>query len=154
MTSEYSHLPGRVHFNSVQEFWDSELLDGQATYVRQAPFEAKLEKGILDDGKLREFTRDDLERGIKPDILIVLHLVNYDRASNYERKTPPPRRTGLLSAFMDEAEEVATLAGCQITWVEKVFNEFLREKLENRGYQKLPYSDSVNPDYVKFLRHG
>ena len=53
---------------------------------------------------------------------------------------------------MDEVEEVAARAGCRHVWVEKVANEFLPEKLENRGYKRLDSPDGFpNPDYVKFL---
>ena len=64
----------------------------------------------------------------------------------------PPPRTGMFSAFMDEMEEVASRAGCRHVWVEKVANEFLPEKLENRGYRGLNHADGFpNPDYVNFL---
>ena len=151
MTGEYDEATKHWYFNSVQDFWDAEDLDGQAAYVRKGRFLGKLQKGLVDDGKLREFRRVDLERGIEADTLIVLHVLNHNRASNYDRMQPPPRRTGRFSAFMDEVEEVALQAGCRWVWVEDVFNAFLPEKLERRGYQKIPGSDDSNPDYVEFL---
>ena len=155
MTGEYDEVTKHWSFNSVQDFWDAEDLDGQAAYVRKGCFEGKLQKGLIDDRKLREFRRVDLERGIEPDTLIVLHVLNHDRASNYDRMQPPPRRTGLFSAFMDEVEEVAIQGGCRLVWVEKVFTEFLREKFEKRGYRKIPSTDNFpNPDFVKDLPPG
>ena len=151
MVGENDEVTKQWYFNSVQHFWDSEDLDGQAAYVRKGRFEGKLQKGLVEDGKLREFRCKDLERGMEPDTLIVLHLVNHDRASNYERMQPRPPRTGLFSAFMDEVEEATAQAGCQLVRVVDVFNEFMAEKLEARGYKKVPHSDDPNPDYVKVL---
>ena len=151
MTGVYNEITKQWYFNSVQDFWDAEGLDGQDTYVLKGPFQGKLQKGLVDDGKLREFRRVDLERGLVPDTLIVLHVLNDDRGRNYCRMQPPPPRTGRFSAFMDEVEEVATHARCRLVWVENVFNEFLPEKLERRGYQKIPGSDNPHPDYVKIL---
>ena len=74
MTGEYDEVTKHWSFNSVQDFWDAEDLDGQAAYVRKGCFEGKLQKGLIDDRKLREFRRVDLERGIEPDTLIVLHV--------------------------------------------------------------------------------
>ena len=154
MTDEYVEVTKHWHFNSVQDFWEAEDLDGQAAYVRKGRFQGKLQKGLTDDGKLREFRRVDMERGIEAGTLIVLQVLNLDRASNYDRMQPPPPRTGLFSAFMDEVEEVAIQAGCRRVWVEDVYNEFLPEKLERRGYQKIPGSGNPNPDYVKVLPRG
>ena len=151
MTGEYDEVTKQWYFNFVQDFWDAEDLDGQAAYVRKGPFQGKLQKGLVDDGRLREFRRMDLERGIEPDTLIVLHVLNHDRASNYDRMQPPPLRTGRFSAFMDEVEEVAIHTRCRLVWVEDVFNDFLPEKLKRRGYQKIPGSDDPNPDYVRVL---
>ena len=121
-------------------------------YVRQGSFQGKVLKGLVEGQRLREFRREDLDRGIRPDTLIVVNVMNLDRDSNWERLQSPPPRTGRLSAFMDEVEEVATKAGCRYVWVESVFNEFLPEKLEERGYRMLPSSDSSpNPDYMKVL---
>ena len=94
-------------FSSVQDFWDAEDLEGQPASVWKGKFQGKLQKGLVDDGKLREFRREDLQRGIGPDTLIVLLLVNRDRHRNRERLQSPPPRTGLFAAFMDEVEEVA-----------------------------------------------
>ena len=154
MTGEYDEATRYWYFNSVQDFWDAEDLDGQAAYVRKGCFQGKLQKGLIDDGKWREFRRVDLERGIEADTLIVLHLLNHDRASNYNWMQPQPRRTGRFSAFMDEVEEVAIRAGCRRIWVEDVFNTFLPEKLERRGYHKILGFDDPNPDYVKVLSRG
>ena len=115
---------------------------------------ASWRRGIAPNGNLRGFTREDQEHGIKPNTLIVLNVLNHDRPNNHDRMQTPPRRTGLFSAFMDEVEEVAIQAGCRLVWVEMVFNEFLPEKLEKRGYQELPGSDKPNPDYLKLLTHG
>ena len=154
MVGEYNEVTEHWYFNCVQHFWDSEDLDGQAAYVRKGPFQGKLQKGSIDDGKLRAFRRVDMERGMEADTLIVLHVLNHNRASNYYRMQPPPPRTGLFSAFMDEVEEVAIQVGCRRVWVEDVHNEFLPEKLERRGYQKVPDSNDPNPDYEKALPRG
>ena len=144
------HETGRRCFSSVQDFWDAEDLEGQAASV----WKGKLQKGLADDGKLREFRREDMERGLGPDTLIVLLLLNHDRKWNRERLQPPPPRTGLFSAFMDEVEEVATQAGCQCVRVADTLDEFVPEKLEERGYERVPCSDDPNPDYVKVLPRG
>ena len=151
MIGRYDEGTKQWPFNSVQDFWDAEDLDRQAAYVWKGAFEGKLQKGLVEGGKLREFSRVDLERGIEADTLIVMQVQNHDRASNYDRMQPPPRRTGLFSAFMDEVEEVAFKAGCRLVWIEDVYNEFLPEKLEARGYKKVPHSNDRNPDYKKVL---
>ena len=154
MTGEYDKATKHWCFDFVQAFWDAEDLDGQAAYVRKGHFEGKLQKGFVHDGKLCAFKREDRERGIEPDTLIVLHVLNHDRASNYDKIQPPPRRTGLFSAFMDEVETVAIQAGCPFVWVADVFNEFVPDKLEERGYKRVPYSADPNLDYVKVLPRG
>ena len=139
-------------FYSVQDFWDAKDLEGEMAYIRQGSFQGKVLKGLVEDQRLREFRREDLERGIRPDTLIVVNVMNLDRDSNWKRLQSPPPRTGRFSAFMDEVEEVATKAGCRYVQVESVFNEFLPEKLEERGYRMLSSSgSSPNPDYVKVL---
>ena len=121
-------------------------------YIRQGSFQGKVLKGLVEDQQLREFGREDLERGIRPDTLIIVNVLNLDRESNWKRLQRPPPRTGKFSAFMDEVEEVATKAGCRYVQVENVFNEFLPEKLEDRGYRVLSSSaTSPNPDYMKVL---
>lgn len=151
MTGEFDEMTKHCHFDSVRDFWAAEGLVGQAAYVCKGPFQGKLQKGVSDDGELRDLRPEDMVRGVEADTLIVLHVLNHERPSNYDRIQPPPRRTGLFSAFMDEAEEVAFKAGCRLVRVEDVFNKFLPEKLEKRGYQKIPGSDDPNPDYVKVL---
>lgn len=151
MTGERNELTKQWYFSSVQDFWDAEDLDGYDAYVRKGPFQGKLQKSLVDDGELREFSRMDLERGLTPDTLLVLHVLNDDRANNCDRMQPPPPRTGRFSAFMDEVEEVAIEARCRWVWIADVFNEFLPEKLERRGYQKIQGSDDPHPDYVKVL---
>ncbi len=152
MAGRFDEATKRWRFDSVQDFWEAEDFEGQIGYVWKGPFEGEVQKGIAHDGPLREFRREDLERGIRPDTLIVRRVQNHDRPDNYECKQPPPRRTGLFSAFMDEVEEVAHQAGCRLVWVEDVFNKFLRKKLKKRGYQKIPGSDNPNPDYAMVLR--
>lgn len=143
---------GQRTFNSVQEFWDAQGLDGQTAEVKQGSFEGLLRKGVVDGGQVRELRRDDIDLGGGPDTLIVVQVENTDRRWNWERCQNPPPRTGLFEAFMDEVEEVAARAGCRHVWVEKVGNEFLPEKLENRGYNKVDNPNWVpNPDYMKFL---
>ena len=154
MSGQYNEVTKRRDFNSVQDFWDAEDLEGQAVYVLKGRFEGKLEKGLIDDGELREFRREDLERGKSPDTLIVVQVLNHDRAYNYGCSQLRPPRTGLFAAFMDEVEEVAIQARCRHVWVADVYNKFLPEKLERRGYQKIPDSDDPSPDYVKVLRPG
>ena len=90
-------------------------------YIRQGSFQGKVLKGLVEDQRLREFRREDLERGIRPDTLIVVNVMNLDRDSNWKRLQSPPPRTGRFSAFMDEVEEVATKAGCRYVQVESVF---------------------------------
>ena len=59
------HETGRRCFSSVQDFWDAEDLEGQAASVWKGNFQGKLQKGLADDGKLREFRREDMERRIR-----------------------------------------------------------------------------------------
>ena len=151
MAATYDPLAKRWYFDSVQDFWDTEGLEEQPGYIQNGPFEGKLRRGVV-QGRLRDFSREDVERGIKPDTLIILHVLNYNRQGNYDCKQPPPQRTGLFSAFMDEVEEVAFLAGCRSVVVDAVYNKFLRKKLEKRGYLRVPSAESnANPDYAKFL---
>ena len=156
MIGRYDETTKAWYFDSVQDFWDAERLDGQAAYVRKGRFQGKLQKSQVGDRELGEFPHVDLECGIEADTLIVMQVLNLDRGTNHYRLQPPPRRTGIFSAFMDEVEEVAFKAGCRLVWVEDVFNEFLPEKLEMRGYQKLPGSENPHPDYIRILprTHG
>ena len=142
------------YFESVRDFWDAEVFDSQVTFVLKGRFEGRLEKGLVEDGKLREFRRNDLTQGRKPDTLFVMHVLNYDRGSNYDRMQPPPPRTGLFSSFMGEVEDVANREGCRQIVVEDVFNEFLPGKLEDLGYRKVPGSDNPHPNYGKLLPPG
>ena len=149
MAGKYVETTGQWHFNSVQDFWDAEDLEGR---VWKGRFEGKLQKGLVDDGRLRDFRREDLEQGLEPDTLILLHVINHERANNHDCQQLPPPRTGLFSAFIDEVEEVAIQAECRSVLVDKVFNKFLRKKLKKRGYRKVPRHDRFpNPDYVKVL---
>ena len=143
-----------MYFDSVQDFWEAEVQDSQVTFVLKGRFEGRLEKGLVEDGKLREFRRSDLARGRKPDTLIVMHVLNYDRRNNYDRMQPPPPRTGLFSSFMAEVEDVASSEGCRGIVVEDVFNEFLPDKLEDLGYRRVPGSDNPHPNYVKIIPPG
>ena len=82
-------------------------------------------------------------------------LNNQERPWNQICLENRPERTGKFSAFMDEAEEVANRAGCLYVWAEKLTCEFLPEKLEARGYDRVCRGDgNINPDYVKVLRQG
>lgn len=152
MPSQFNDTLMRWTFESVQEFWDAQRLEEQAAYVQQGNLVGKLQKGLVDNGQLRELRSDDIELDVRPDTLIVVQVNNLDRRWNWDRLQNPPPRTGLFAAFMDEVEEVAAGAGCRHVWVEKVANEFLPEKLESRGYKRLNDPDGFpNPDYVKFL---
>ena len=90
-------------------------------------------KETVDEGRLREPRREDVESGRRPYTLIVSQVLNLNRNWNWDRLEKPPPRTGLFSAFMDELEEVAARAGCRQVVAEKVATEFLPEKLEYHG---------------------
>ena len=140
-------------FDSVQEFWDAHGLGWQTAEVEKGNFVGKVRKGLVDGGLLRELRSDDIELGTLPDTLIVVQVDNLERNQNFIKLKNPPPRTGLFEAFMDEVEDVAARSGCRHVWVEKVFNEFLLEKLERRGYKKVDNPNWVpNPDYMKFLQ--
>ena len=149
MAGRFHEATKRWHFDSVQDFWEAEGFEGQIGYVWKGRFEGEVQKGMAHP--LREYTREALERGIEPDTLIVRRVQNHDRPSNHECEQPPPPRTGLFSAFMDEVEEVAHQAGCRLVWVKDVYNKFLRKKLEERGYREIPESADPNPDYAGVL---
>lgn len=139
-------------YDSVQEFWNSEVVGRHPASVQHGNFVGQVLKGIVDEGRLRELRREDVESGRRPDTLIVSQVLNLDRNWNWDRLTNPPIRTGLFSAFMEEIEGVAADAGCSQVVVEKVANEFLPEKLEVRGYKKVEDPNQFpNPNYVKFL---
>lgn len=139
-------------FDSVQEFWDSKVSGQPPACVQRGSFVGLLLKGIVEDRRPRVLESEDIRAGRQPDALIVAQVQNCDRTWNWDRLEPPPPRTGKFSAFMDEVEEVAIRSGCQLVWIEKVANEFLPEKLERRGYQRMDRpAGSSNPDYVKFL---
>ena len=142
------------YFESVRDFWDADVLDSQVTLVLKGRFQGRLQKGLFEDGKLREFRQDDIACGGRPDTLIVMHVLNHDRGSNYDRMQPPPPRTGLFSTFMEEVEDVGNREGCRQIVVEDVFNEFLPGKLEDLGYLRVPGSDNSHPNHVKFLPAG
>ena len=137
-------------FDTVQEFWDSQVVGWFPASVQHGCIVGQVLKGIVDEGRLRKMRKVDVESGRRPDTLIVSQLLNLDRTWN--RLDRPPPRTGLFSAFMDEVEEVAAGAGCRQVLVEKVANGFLPEKLENRGYRKVEDQNRFpNPNYVKLL---
>ena len=139
-------------FDSVQEFLQSDKITGQAEPAQLAGFRGELSKGVVENGQPRELTGDDLHRGIKPDTLIIVLLNNPDRYWNIAKCKVPPERTGNFAAFMDEAEDSASLSGYLYVCAEKVTNEFLPEKLKARGYTKVPRNGgNSNPDYLKDL---
>ena len=153
MPGKRDEITKRWCFDSVQEFWDSRVSGRVPASVQQGSFVGQLLKEIVDNGRLRELQREDVESGARPDTLIVSQVLNLDKNWNWDRLQNPPPRTGMFSAFMGEVEEVAARSGCRHVWVEKVANEFLPEKLEARGYKRLDDpSGFPNPDYVKFLR--
>ncbi len=141
-------------FDSVQEFWNSGIVTGRRpASVQHGSFEGRVLKGIVDEGRLRELSGEDVESGRWPDTLIVSLVMNHDRSENWDRLSNPPTRTGLFSTFMDEVEEVAADAGCSQVLVKRVANGFLPEKLESRGFRIVDDpSGFSNPNYVKFLR--
>jgi hypothetical protein len=152
MPGRRDEITKRWCFYSVQEFWDSKVLGIFPASVQQGSFVGQVLKGTVDNGRLRELRKEDVESGIRPDTLIVSQVLNLERNWNWDRLQNPPPRTGMFSSFMDEVEEVAALAGCRHVWVEKVANEFLPEKLEARGYRRLNDPNGFpNPDYVKIL---
>ena len=152
MMGRRDEISGRRLFDSVQEFWDSNLLGRLPASVQKGSFVGQVLKGIVDKGKLRELRSVDVKSGTRPDTLIVAQVLNLERTWNWDLLKEPPPRTGEFSAFMNEVEEVAARAGCRHVWVKKVANEFLPEKLEDRGYKRLDSPDGFpNPDYVKFL---
>ena len=152
MAGRFEEALNQWGFESVQEFWDSEVWGWLPSTVRQGSFEGKVLKGIVDNGKLRELQKEDVESGTRPNALIVSQVQNLERPRNWNRSPKPPPRTGRFSAFMDEVEEVAARGGCQYVWVEKVANEFLPEKLEARGYHRLNDPEGFpNPDYLKIM---
>ena len=155
MSGRRDGITNQWYFDSVQEFWDAAGLEGHTVAVQEGSFVGQLRKGVLDHGRLRELRREDLESGVQPDVLIVVQVINLERAWNWDRLESPPPRSGKLSAFMDEVQEVASVAGCRYVWVKDVANEFLPDKLKDRGYDRLPTSGgSPNPDYVKSLRRN
>ena len=139
-------------FDTVQEFWNSRVSGWLPARVKRGSFVGQVLKGIVENSQLRVLEPADLRAGKQPDTLIVDQVMNFERTRNWERRDTPPPRTGKFSAFMDEVEEVAARFGCHQVVVEKVANEFLPEKLENRGYRKVEDPDGFpNPNYVKFL---
>ena len=152
MPGRRDEITKRWFFDSVHEFWDSRVIGWLPASVQHGCFVGQVLKGIVDEGRLREMRREDVESGRRPDTLIVSQVLNLDRTWNWDRLEKPPPRTGLFSAFMDDVEEVAADAGCRQVVAEKVANGFLPEKLENRGYRKVENQDRFpNPNYVKFL---
>ena len=152
MARRGDEVPNHWGFESVQEFWDSEVRGWLPSTVRQGSFEGKVLKGIAHNGKLRELRQEDVESGTRPNTLIVSQVQNLERPRNWDRLPNPPPRTGRFSTFMDEVEEVAARGGCQYVWIEKVANEFLPEKLEARGYHRLNDPEGFpNPDYLKII---
>ena len=139
-------------FDSVQEFWDSNVSGQPPACVQRGSFAGLLLKGIVENRRPRVLEPDDIRAGRQPDALIVSQVQNFDRTENWDRLEPPPPRTGKFSAFMDEVEGVAIRSGCQLVWIGKVANKFLPEKLEKRGYERMDRPAGLsNPDYVKFL---
>ena len=152
MPGRRDEITNRWGFDSVEEFWNSNVSGRLPPTVQMGSFVGQLLKGIVENGQLRALQSEDVESGTQPDTLIVVQVQNLERTRNWDRLENPTPRTGLFAAFMDEVEEVAARAGCRHVWVEKVANEFLPEKLGHRGYRRLNHADGFpNPDYVKFL---
>ncbi len=140
------------NFDTVQDFWEYRGSLRFPASVRRGSFVGQVQKGIVENGNLRELRSEDIASGTQPDTLIVVQVQNDERLWNWNKLQHPPPRTGMFSAFMDEVEEVAIGAGCRHVWVESVANEFLPEKLEARGYTRLDDPDGFpNPDYAKSL---
>ena len=81
--------------------------------VQQGSFEGQLLKGIVENGRLRELRREDMESGTRPDSLMVSQVLNLEINWNRDPLQNPPPRTGMFSPFKDEVEDVAALAGCR-----------------------------------------
>ena len=156
MTDSIQHdRTGRIKvFVSIQEFLNTSQPTGQAEPTQLGGFRGELSKGIAEDGELITLTREDLERGIKPNTLVIVLLNNPDRPGNIYR-CDNPKRTGKFAAFMDEAEDAALRSDYLCIWADKVSTEFLPEKLEARGYTITHRDDgSTFPDCVKMLREA
>ena len=113
MPGRRDEITKRWYFDSVQEFWDSKVLGLVPASVQKGSLVGPVLKGTVDNGRLRELRREDMESGNRPDILIVSQVLNLERNWNWDRLQNSPPRTGMFSSFMDEVEEVAILAGCR-----------------------------------------
>lgn len=154
MPGKLDEASGWWFFDSVQEFWESEGLEGMTACVERDRFWGRLDKGvmIIEDSMARELTGEELQQGCQPNTLMVVQLENRDRSGNWRRLSTPPPRTGKFDAFMDEVEEVAIRFGCQFVWVDQVVSDFLPEKFERRGYQRIEnFAHRPQPDFVKAL---
>ena len=142
MPVKQGEIKGWWYFDSVQEFWDTNVPDDPhpMLYVKRDGFMGQLKKGKTQANGVRELGRKDLDEGEQPDAIIVRYLQNLSpcRRSNYYRLPNPPRRTGKFDAFMDEVEEVASRVGCRFVYIRAVFNDFLPEKFERRAYRMIP----------------
>ena len=122
------------------------------TWIDRDGFFGRLQKGLLEKASVRKLTSERLAQGKLPNTLTVMQVHNSDWSRNWERRDPPPPRTGKFDQFMDEVEAVALRAGCRFVWVDSVANEFLPAKLERRRYRRVQHEcDFPSPDYVKTL---
>ena len=94
MPGRRDEITKRWCFDSVQEFWDSKVLGRIPASVQQGSFVGQLLKGIVENGRLRELRREDMESGTRPDTLIVSQVLNLERNWNWDRLQNPPPRTG------------------------------------------------------------
>ena len=142
-------------FDSVRAFLHSDEQRGQVEPPELGGFRGEVYKSATKIGQFRELTTEDLEQGIQPDTLVIALLNNPKRPWNIHKMESPPKRTGKLAAFMDEAEQSAASVGYHYVRVDNIDNEFLPKKLEVRGYQRVPRNDrNSNPDCVKDLRRA
>ena len=142
-------------FESVQEFLQSDQQWGQVEPPELGGFRGEVCKSATEIGQLRELTEDDLQQGIRPDILVIRTLNSPGQEQNICKMEIPPKRTGKFAAFMDEAEQSATISGYRYVRVYNIDNKFLPEKLEARGYRRVSRDDwNPNPDCVKNLRRA
>lgn len=93
MPGRRDEITKRWCFDSVQEFWDSKVLGFSPASVQQGSFVGQVLKGIVDNGRLRELRKEDVESGIRPDTLIVSQVLNLERNWNWDRlQNPHPER--------------------------------------------------------------
>lgn len=142
-------LLGLWYFDTVQEFWEAEGLEGDMTWVERNNFYVWLAKGMAVNGVPRVATIGDRQQRLKYNIIFVKQLRNDNRHDNWVYSNTPPPRTGKFDEFMDEIEAVARRFGIQYIYIESVANTFLPSKFETRGYRRM--NNPGNPYFVKTI---